>query len=121
MFNTVIAREHVEKHILGSILNGHVCPPLDEMEFMDLQIDYKIFTTSYTIKMIAKAIYNMKNENLPIDDLLVLEYIQNKTDKLNQHEYYDIVCSGTGSYLSVCNYIKLLEKIDKEQRLWERI
>lgn len=117
----IISRHHIETYILGSVINGHICPPLDEMEFMEMQLEYDLFKATYTNKLVAKAIFNMKNEGLPIDDVLLKNYIDSKTDKLNYIEYLNIICAGTGSFISVQNYLKVLKDIDKEERLWDRV
>lgn len=116
-----IKKDYLETHILGSILNGHISPPLDEMEFKDLVIDYKLFTSSQTVKLVAKAIHNMQKEKTPISDVLVQDYIEKRTDKLNVSEFYSIVCSGTGSYESVVSYIELLKKEDELHKTKERL
>ena len=116
-----INRRHVEHYVLGSIINGNISMPLDAMEFAEMNIDYKLFKSTYSTKLIAKAIHNMKNEGLPVDDVLLKSYIDSKTNKLDNMEYFEIICAGTGSYLSVLNYLDLLKRIDREEKLWSRI
>lgn len=116
----LISKHHIESYILGSIINANISHPLDEMEFNDMQIDHEIFNESFAHKLVAKAIYNMKQENLPIDDVLLENYISSKTNKLNIDEYLSITCN-MGSFSSVQHYLEILKKLDKEKKLWSRI
>lgn len=116
-----INRKHIEYYILGSLINQDIALPLDEIEFLDMTLEYKLFKSTITSKMVAKAIYNMQVEKFPVCDVTVLDYIKKRTNKLDEHLFYEIVGSGHGSYLSILRYLEYLKEIDKNDELMERL
>lgn len=114
--NHQIERKHIEALILSCFLNSHISTPLDEMEINEANIPFELFKASRATKLISKAIYNLKQKGLPYDDVNVLCYIKEQTE-INEHEYFQISCSGVVSYDTMMKYIKRLEIIDKEEEM----
>lgn len=116
MQNYNIERKHIEDLILSCFLNSHILTPLDEIELNEAKIPFELFKASRTNKMTAKAIHNLSEKGLPYDDVNVLYYIKEQTE-INEHEYFQISCSGVVCYDTMMKYIKRLEIIDKEEEM----
>ncbi|MCH7590840.1 response regulator [PVC group bacterium] len=63
---------------------------LDKMEYEDFKLPYNLFNANRTNKLIAKAIFNLQEENKPVSDLTVHYYIT-KIIQINQDEYINLV------------------------------
>lgn len=114
MINHNIERLHIEKYIIATFLDQNNSFPMDEVELRDAKIPFELFKANRLTKMISKAIYNFQQEAKPIDEDLILCYIQ-KHSNVNLEEWMAISCVKGGSFDSMNFYIKELQKIDKEE------
>lgn len=114
MINYTIQRNHIEGLILSCLLNQHRTLDLDKIEFEAYKLPFKLFKANYTHRMVAKAIYNLQCEGIPIDDVIVHDYISKKT-KLNEEEYLQLHCYTWCSYETMLAYVKMLKDLDEEE------
>jgi hypothetical protein len=118
MINYNIKREHIEGLILSCFLNQHRTLELDKMEFEQYKLPFELFKANNTHKMIAKAIYNLQNENKVVDEVLIHDYITSKA-KLNEEEYLQVHSYTWCSFDTMLSYLKMLEDLDKEEKRME--
>ena len=118
MINYNIKREHIEGLILSCFLNQHRTLELDKMEFEQYKLPFELFKANNTHRMIAKAIYNLQNENKVVDEVLVYDYITKRT-KLNEDEYLQVHSYTWCSFDTMLSYLKMLEDLDKEEKKME--
>jgi hypothetical protein len=118
MINYNIKREHIEGLILSCFLNQHRTLELDKMEFEAYKLPFELFKANNTHRMIAKAIYNLQNENKVVDEVLIHDYITSKT-KLNEEEYLQVHTYTWCSFDTMLSYLKMLEDLDKEEKRME--
>lgn len=114
MINYTIQRNHIEGLILSCFLNQHRTLDLDKIEFEAYKLPFKLFKANYTHRMVAKAIYNLQCEGIPVDDVIVHDYISKKT-KLNEEEYLQLHCYTWCSYETMLAYVKMLKDLDEEE------
>lgn len=114
MINHKIERLHIEQLILVTYLNQNKGHLLDELELKDTKIPFELFKANKTTKMIAKAIYNLQVENKPIDEDIVLAYIEKFTE-INTNEWIDLNCKLWVTFDTMNLYIKQLKNIDDEE------
>lgn len=114
MINYNIKREHIEGLILSCFLNQHRTLEMDKMEFDAYKLPFELFKANNTHKLVAKAIYNLQSENIPVDDVLVHDYIITKA-KLNEEEYLQVHTYTWCSFETMLSYVKQLENIEKEE------
>ena len=120
MINYNIQREHIEGLILSCFLNQHRTLELDKMEFEVYVLPFELFKANSTHKMISKAIYNLQQDNIPVDDINIHTYIT-KRAKLNEDEYLQASCYTWCSFQTMLAYLKQLEDLDKEDKRIELI
>ena len=113
--NYNIQRLHIEQLILSCFINQNRALPMDEMDLKDIRIPFKLFKANKTTKMIAKAIYNLQEDDKPIDDVNVITYIQKFTN-LNEQEFLDINCMTWVSFDTMNLYLKQLKELDEEEK-----
>lgn len=114
MNNHNIQRVHIENLILSCFINQNKALEMDEIEFNDMQVPFELFKANRTTKLTAKAIYNLKEDNRPIDDMNIICYIQKHTT-LNEAEFLDISCCLWCSFDTMNLYLKQLKDLDKEE------
>lgn len=114
MINYTIQRNHIEGLILSCLLNQHRTLEMDKMEFESYKLPFELFKANYTHRMVAKAIYNLQCEGIPVDDVIVHDYISKKT-KLNEEEYLQLHCYTWCSYETMLAYVKMLKDLDEEE------
>lgn len=114
MINYTIQRNHIEGLILSCLLNQHRTLEMDKMEFEAYKLPFELFKANYTHRMVAKAIYNLQCEGIPVDDVIVHDYISKKT-KLNEEEYLQLHCYTWCSYETMLAYVKMLKDLDEEE------
>ena len=114
MINYTIQRNHIEGLILSCLLNQHRTLEMDKMEFESYKLPFELFKANYTHRMVAKAIYNLQCEGIPVDDVIVHDYISRKT-KLNEEEYLQLHCYTWCSYETMLAYVKMLKDLDEEE------
>lgn len=115
-----IERTHIEHYLLSMFLNQNRSLPMDEMEIRDTKIPFELFKASRLTKMIAKAIHNFQEEEKPVDDELILCYIQ-KHATINIQEWFEISCTAHGSFDSMKYYLNMLKQIDKDEELEKKL
>lgn len=108
--NYQIQRKHIEQLILSTLLNAHLSHPMDEMEFEQYKIPFKLFKANRTHTLIAKAINNLREENKNVDDTNVLCYIQKHTT-LNEHEFLEVSNYTWTTFDMMIKWVKQLEEI----------
>ena len=118
MINYNIKREHIEGLILSCFLNQHRTLELDKIEFEAYKLPFQLFKANNTHRMIAKAIYNLQNENKVVDEVLIHDYITSKA-KLNEEEYLQVHSYTWCSFETMLSYLKILEDLDKEEKRME--
>lgn len=109
-----VERLHIEQLILSCFLNQHRTNEIDQMEFREYKLPFELFKASRTTKMISKAIYNFQLENKAVDEVLILEYIKEKTN-INELEVLEILSSTWCTYDTMITYIDMLKEIDKNE------
>lgn len=114
MLNHQIKRFHIESLILSCFLNQNRTLELDKIEFEQYKLPFEIFKASRTTRMIAKAIRIFQDEGKPVDDTLIQDFIESKTDKLNIQEYLEIMSYCWCSFDTMVSYMKVLKEIDIE-------
>ena len=114
MINYTIQRNHIEGLILSCLLNQHRTLEMDKMEFEAYKLPFELFKANYTHRMVAKAIYNLQCEGIPVDDVIIHDYISKKT-KLNEEEYLQLHCYTWCSYETMLAYVKMLKDLDEEE------
>lgn len=114
MINYTIQRNHIEGLILSCLLNQHRTLDLDKIEFEAYKLPFELFKANYTHRMVAKAIYNLQCEGMPVDDVIIHDYISKKT-KLNEEEYLQLHCYTWCSYETMLAYVKMLKDLDEEE------
>lgn len=114
MINYTIQRNHIEGLILSCLLNQHRTLELDKLEFEEYKLPFELFKANYTHRMVAKAIYNLQCEGIPVDDVIIHDYISKKT-KLNEEEYLQLHCYTWCSYETMLAYVKMLKDLDEEE------
>ena len=114
MINYTIQRTHIEGLVLSCFLNQHRTLDLDKIEFEAYKLPFELFKANYTHRMVAKAIYNLQCEGIPVDDVIVHDYISKKT-KLNEEEYLQLHCYTWCSYETMLAYVKMLKDLDEEE------
>lgn len=114
MLNHQIKRFHIEALILSCFLNQNRTLEMDKMEYEAYKLPFELFKANLTTQMVAKAIRIMQDENKPVDDVLIQDFIESKTDKLNVNQYLEIMSYTWCSFDTMLAYMKMLKEIDKE-------
>lgn len=114
-------RRDIEKLILSTYLNYNRTFFLDNVEIYDFKCPYKLFKANFTYKLVSKAIFNLQSENKPLDDFVVLEYIEKNGAKFNPNDYLDIITATWCSFETFKKYILMLEEIEKEEDLKNKL
>lgn len=114
MNNYQVQRKHIEQLILSTLLNGHLSHPMDEIEFEQYKIPFKLFKANRTHTLIAKAIHNLREENKNVDDVNVLCYIQKHTT-LNEQEFLEVSSYTWTTFDMMLKWVKQLKEIDQEE------
>jgi len=102
----------IEQSILSTFLYQDM---LDE-EFeliMNFKLDYTIFTTSTTIKAVAKAISIHQELEHPIDEIIIKKFLDSKMI-VDDIEYLEIMKKTSLPYKTLVYYIDLLQKENKK-------
>lgn len=116
----MILRLHIEQLILSCFLNQTRTNELDQMEFREYKLPFELFKANKTHKLCAKAIYNLQEENKPVDDLIVLDYIE-KHMSINQDEWLDIVSNLWCTFDTMISYMNMLKELDEEEIKKEKL
>jgi hypothetical protein len=87
---------------------------LDKLEYEDYTLPYELFKANRTHKLIAKAIFNLKEQKVPVSDLTVHNYIEEITE-INQSEFIDLISKTCVTFDTALKYIEHLRDIDKKE------
>ncbi len=109
-----IQRVHIEQLILSSFINQLRTNEIDQIEFQDMRIPFKLFKANKTHQLVAKAIFNLQEESKMIDDVNILAYIERFTT-VNENEFLDASCCLWTTFDTMMGYLKMLEEIDREE------
>ena len=116
MNNYTIQRKHIEQLILSTLINGHLSHPMDESEFEQYKIPFKLFKANRTHTLTAKAIHNLREEGKNVDDVNVLCYIQKHTT-LNEQEYLEVSSYTWTTFDMMIKWVEQLKEIDQEEKM----
>tara|TARA_R110002096_G_scaffold262699_1_gene456199 strand:- start:347 stop:712 length:366 start_codon:yes stop_codon:yes gene_type:complete len=112
-------RLEIEELILVSFLNQDICMnELDKMEYEDFKLPYNLFNATRTNKLVAKAIFNLQEENKPVSDLTVHHYITEIT-YVNQDEYINLISKLPVTFDTMQKYLDMLAKISSDEEKLE--
>lgn len=109
-----IERIHIEQLILSCFLNQARTNEIDQMEFREYRLPFEIFKANKTIKMTAKAIFNLQEKNIPVDDVTVLAYIEDRA-KIDVQEYLEIFAYHWTTFDTMISYLDRLKSIDEDE------
>ena len=112
--NYQIHRIHIEQLILSTLLNAHLSHPMDELELIQYKVPFKLFKANKTHKLVAKAIYNLREENKNIDDMQVISYITKHTT-LNEQEFLESSSYTWTTFDMMIKWVKQLKEMEEEQ------
>lgn len=115
-----IERLHIEQMILSCMINQHLNNELDQLEFREYKLPFELFKANKSNQLCAKAIFNMQEENKPVDDMTILSYIE-KFTSINQIEWLELISSTWTTYDTMIIYINHLLEIDKEENKAKRL
>jgi len=106
-------RKDIEELLLSCYLNQDRTNELDKMEFNDYIIPYELFKATRTNKLIAKAIFVLQENKMPISEITVINFIQEKT-QINEVEVLEVLGSLWCTFDTFLKYIQVLKDLDKE-------
>jgi len=109
-----VTRKNIEALILSCFLNQNRTLPLDEIEFKDYKLPYEIFKGNKTNKIIAKAIHNLQEKKQPINDEIILDYIQERMT-INPNDYFEVSNYTWCTFDTAVDYIERLKVIDADE------
>lgn len=109
-----IERLHIEQLILSCFINQLKTNELDQMELREYKLPYKLFKANRTNLLTAKAIFNLQEESKPIDDLLILCYIEKHTS-INEVEWLELNSTLWATFDTMITYLDYLKELDQEE------
>lgn len=98
----------IERAILSSYLFADMHP--DYSLIVNHKINTKLFTTNITIKAVARAIEIFQEEDKPLDEMLISNFIGEKMNFFDYDEYITILTSNSLPFTVMIKYEELLEK-----------
>lgn len=120
MSNYKIERLHIEQLVLSCFINQLRNTELDQMEFREYKLPFKLFKANKTNQLTAKAIFNLQEQNKPIDDLTILCYIE-KHIKINEVEWLELVSNLWCTFDTMIVYLEELKEIDEKEELRNKL
>ena len=114
-------RYDIEKLILSTYLNMDRTFFTDSVDIYDLKCPYKLFKASYTTKLIAKAIFNLQSDKQPLNDFMIISYLEDKKVKFDEIQFEQIVTATWCTYETMIKYIDVLKSIEKEEDLKNKL
>lgn len=109
-----IERLHIEQLILSCFINQLRTNELDQLEFREYRLPFELFKANRTNALCAKAILNLQEQDRPIDDLLILCYIE-KHEPINETEWLELVSNLWSTFDTMILYLDQLRELDKEE------
>lgn len=100
-------REGIERVILNTFLFSNLSTDNEFELILEHKLDFSLFLSNITIKSVAKAITNLQEQDYPIDDKIVYEYIE-KRMPLDWNEWFEITTTTPVRYKTLKHYIKML-------------
>ena len=113
-------RLEIEELILSSFLYQDLCNELDKCDYEDFILPYNHFKATRTNKLIAKAIYVLQEKKMPISDITVLNFIQEKTN-VNEIEFLELLSKTNVTFSTMLKYLEHLKEIDKEESIKNKL
>ena len=114
-------RYDIEKLILSTYLNMDRTFFTDSVDIYDLKCPHELFKASYTTKLIAKAIFNLQSDKQPLNDFMIISYLEDKKVKFDENQFLEIVTATWCTYETMIKYIDILKSIEKEEDLKNKL
>ena len=114
-------RYDIERLILSTYLNMDRTYFIDSVDIYDFKCPYELFKSSYTTKLISKAIFNLQGEKKPLDDFIILDYLEKNKVKFDQSQFLEIITTSWVTYETMVKYINMLKEITKEEDLKNKL
>ena len=114
-------RYDIEKLILSTYLNMDRTFFTDSVDIYDLKCPHELFKASYTTKLIAKAIFNLQSDKQPLNDFMIISYLEDKKVKFDEKQFLEIVTATWCTYETMIKYIDILKSIEKEEDLKNKL
>lgn len=111
-------RLEIEQIILVSYLNQYMSNELEQALYEDEVLPFELFKTNRTNKLVAKAIYNLQCNNIPIRDFEVYDYIS-KFTSVNQDEWLNLLSKCDTSFNLMLHYTDRLKQTDEDEKKME--
>jgi hypothetical protein len=116
----LIMRLPIEYGILSSLLHRQYIRDDELDKFLNFKLDADLFKANRTTKLVAKAIFNHMEEDLPFDDVLIEQYILKRTT-MDFVEWTEIMSRLPMTFDSLLYYEKILKDMDKEEVLAKKM
>ena len=114
-------RYDIERLILSTYLNMDRTYFIDSVDIYDFKCPYELFKSSYTTKLISKAIFNLQGEKKPLNDFMILDYLGKNKVKFCQAQFLEIISTTWVTYETMIKYINMLKEITKEEDLKNKL
>ena len=114
-------RYDIERLILSTYLNMDRTYFIDSVDIYDFKCPYELFKSSYTTKLISKAIFNLQGEKKPLNDFMILDYLEKNKVKFCQSQFLEIITTSWVTYETMVKYINMLKEITKEEDLKNKL
>jgi hypothetical protein len=101
----------IEKAILATFLYRDLLSEKDYDLIFDYKIPYNLFKANRTHKLIAKAIFNLSNDDMPYDEITVLNFVS-KQISINEVEWLDVLSANPITFHTMKGYVRQLEEIN---------
>ena len=89
---------------------------IDSVDIYDFKCPYELFKASYTTKLISKAIFNLQGEKKPLNDFMILDYLEKNKVKFCQTQFLEIISTSWVTYETMIKYINMLKEDNKRRR-----
>ena len=108
-------RYNIEILILSTYLNMDRTYFIDSVEIYDFKCPYELFKASYTTRLISKAIFNLQSDKKPLNDFVILDYLEKNKAKFCQTQFLEIITASWVTYETMVKYINMLKDLTKEE------
>lgn len=114
-------RYDIERLILSTYLNMDRTYFIDSVEIYDFKCPYELFKASYTTRLISKAIFNLQSDKKPLNDFVILDYLEKNKAKFSQTQFLEIITASWVTYETMIKYINMLKDLTKEEELKNKL
>lgn len=114
-------RYSIEILILSTYLNMDRTFFTDSIEIYDFKCPYELFKASYTTRLISKAIFNLQSDKKPLNDFVILDYLEKNKVKFSQTQFLEIITASWVTYETMMKYINMLKDLTKEEELKNKL